>query len=89
MRVVLHQYVYPMTINIPYKGHGIESLRYDISILKNVLQGHDSYVSSVCVFHDNKFIISGANDNTVKIRDINTKQYEATLQGHGSYVASV
>ena len=47
-----------------------------------ILEGHTKYVSSVAITSDNKYIISGGYDNTVRIWNLQDKTQEAVLQGH-------
>ncbi len=54
-----------------------------------VLEGHTSYISSVCISPDGKNIISGSEDKTTRIWDIETNKEEAVLEGHTDIVISV
>ena len=38
--------------------------------MKNELIGHRSYVSSVAISSNSKYIVSGSNDKTIKIWDL-------------------
>jgi len=51
--------------------------------------GHSSIVTSVAFSPDGKQIISGSNDNTVKLWDVATGRIIRTLSGHTHYVFSV
>ncbi len=55
----------------------------------NTLEGHTSYVKSVCVTLDGFLIINGSGDYTIKIWDTKTKLLLNTLEGHNSSVLSV
>lgn len=37
-----------------------------------VIEGHINQIQSVTIYHDNRFIISGSKDMTVRVWDINT-----------------
>ena len=53
-----------------------------------MLQGHTEVVSySVAITSDNKYIVSGGYDNTVRIWNLQDKTQEAVLQGHTDYVS--
>ena len=49
---------------------------------ETVFQGHTDSVNSVAITSDNKYIVSGGNDNTVRIWNLQDKKQEAVLQGH-------
>ena len=51
-----------------------------------VLQGHTNLSYSVAITSDNKYIVSGGHDNTVRIWNLQDKTQEAVLQGHTDYV---
>mmetsp|Transcript_19048 Transcript_19048/g.21215 ORF Transcript_19048/g.21215 Transcript_19048/m.21215 type:complete len:627 (-) Transcript_19048:273-2153(-) len=44
--------------------------------------GGDLYIRSVCFSPDSKFLVTGAEDKTVKVWDIQTKTIRYTLEGH-------
>ena len=46
------------------------------------LEGHTDLVNSVAITSDNKYIVSGGYDNTVRIWNLQDKTQEAVLQGH-------
>ena len=54
-----------------------------------VLQGHTGSVRSVAITSDNKYIVSGGYDKTVRIWNLQDKTQEAVLQGHTDCVISV
>ena len=47
------------------------------------LQGHTSWVWSVCVSADGSQLFSGSQDDTIKVWDVATGACVQTLQGHG------
>ena len=54
-----------------------------------VLQGHTDCVTSVAITSDNKYIVSGGRDKTVRIWNLQDKTQEAVLQGHTGSIISV
>jgi WD40 repeat protein len=54
-----------------------------------VFQGHTSYVRSVAITSDNKYIVSGSRDNTLRVWNLKNKTQEAVLQGHTKPITSV
>ena len=90
MRILLHQYVNPMIINLSGSGDNtIKIWNINTNQCEANLQGHGRRVTSVCTSNNNKYILSGLCDLTIKIWNINTNQCEATLRGHGSHFSSV
>ena len=53
------------------------------------LRGHSGGVKAVCISSDGSKVISGSEDNTVKIWDATTGACLNTLEGHNDYVSSV
>ena len=53
------------------------------------LEGHTELISSVAITSDNKYIVSGGRDKTVRIWNLKDKTQEAVLQGHTASVNSV
>jgi WD40 repeat protein len=53
------------------------------------LTEHTSYINSVCISIDCRWIISGSRDTTVRIWSVESKSQEAVLRGHDSAVNSV
>jgi small GTP-binding protein len=60
-----------------------------LAVLERKLTGHEGWVKSVAVSPDGTWAASGSDDKTVKIWDLATGAYWATLQGHESHVYSV
>ncbi|MCU7244286.1 MAG: WD40 repeat domain-containing protein [Microcystis aeruginosa WS75] len=56
---------------------------------RNRLEGHDSYVYSVNFSPDGKTLVSGSDDKTIKLWDVETGQEIRTLKGHDDSVTSV
>ncbi|MCA2717734.1 hypothetical protein [Microcystis sp. M169S2] len=56
---------------------------------RNRLEGHDSDVNSVNFSPDGKTLVSGSDDNTIKLWNVETGQEIRTLKGHDSAVYSV
>ncbi|RYH07702.1 WD40 repeat domain-containing protein, partial [archaeon] len=57
--------------------------------LLGTLQGHDAYVTSVCISPDGSRIVSGSWDKTIKIWDASSGECVQTLRGHDNRVTSV
>ena len=53
------------------------------------MQGHAKQVTTVVVTRDNKYIISGSEDNTIRIWNLLEKTQESVLQGHSKQVTTV
>ena len=53
------------------------------------MQGHTDSVQSVAVSRDNKYVVSGSKDNTIRIWNLLQKTQETVLKGHSSIVLSV
>ena len=56
---------------------------------ETVLQGHTSSVLTVAVTSDNKYIVSGSDDNTIRIWNLLEKRQETVFRGHTDSVNSV
>ena len=54
-----------------------------------IIEGHTGWVASVAITHDNKYVVSGGGDNTVRVWNLEYKRQEAVLQGHTDRVKSV
>ncbi len=52
-------------------------------------KGHSDYVNSVAYSIDNKYLVTGSNDKTAIIWDVNTGKVKRTLKGHQWKVNSV
>ena len=53
------------------------------------LQGHTSDVYTVAITSDNKYIVSGGRDKTIRIWNLQDKTEEDALRGYTSCVFSV
>ena len=53
------------------------------------MQGHTDSVWTVALTSDNKHIVSGSSDNTIRIWNFLEKRQETDLQGHASTVRTV
>ncbi|MCP5104203.1 MAG: DUF4365 domain-containing protein [bacterium] len=54
-----------------------------------VLKGHDGVVWSVAVTPDGKRAVSGSEDQTLKVWDLNSGKCTATFKGHKAWISSV
>ena len=53
------------------------------------MQGHTDSVWTVPVTIDNKYVISGSSDKTIRVWNLLKKKQETVLEGHASYVWTV
>ena len=53
------------------------------------MKGHSSTVRTVAVTSDNKYVISGSSDNTIRIWNVFEKRQETVLEEHLNWVNSV
>ncbi|MEO1528801.1 MAG: protein kinase, partial [Planctomycetota bacterium] len=53
------------------------------------LEGHSDWVRSVAVSHDGRRVVSGSDDDTVKVWDLESGRELASLEGHSDWVRSV
>ena len=58
-------------------------------VLARNLESHSNWVGSVAISKDRQYIVSGSNDQTIKVWNLNTGELERTLEGHASRVISV
>ena len=58
-------------------------------VTHKVLKGHTSDVNSVAFNHDGTKIVSGSDDNTIRVWNVDTGESILTLKGHTSEVYSV
>ena len=66
-----------------------QTINYTKFTYLQTLKGHSDYVHSVAYSPDGSRIISGSDDNTIKIWDVNIGTCLKTLEGHSNYVGSV
>lgn len=60
-----------------------------LAVLERKLTGHEFGVKSVAISPDGKWAVSGSDDKSVKIWDLETGECQATLEGHKGDVYSV
>ena len=53
------------------------------------IEGHTGWISSIAITTDNKYIVSGGYDKTVRIWSLKDRTQEAILQNHTASVSSV
>ncbi|MFM6325201.1 MAG: WD40 repeat domain-containing protein [Microcystis panniformis] len=56
---------------------------------RNRLEGHEDFVQSVNFITDSKNLVSGSNDNTIRLWNVETGLEIRTLKGHNDFVQSV
>ncbi|CAK85395.1 unnamed protein product (macronuclear) [Paramecium tetraurelia] len=75
-----------LLINYPYVASSADDKTIVIFNLKSqeklVLRGHLSYIKAIGLLQENKHIISGSYDTTIKIWEISTGICQNTLNGH-------
>jgi WD40 repeat protein len=76
----------PIISHTPHKDSPIPESSTVSKILQTTLKGHALKVSSVAITTDNNTVISGSEDNTIKIWDAKTGQLKRTLTGHTGVV---
>ena len=57
--------------------------------LLQTLQGHDDNVTSLAFSADNQWLLSGSDDNTIRLWDRDGQPIGPPLRGHEYYVHSV
>lgn len=70
------QPVYPVKYNVEQSE----------GVLQAILLGHKKYVRTVCLSSDDRIIVSGSDDETIKIWDADTGVCEMTLEGHNGLI---
>ena len=65
---------------------GLKWLKESYDLL---IEGHASYVRSIAITHNNKYIISGGEDKTIRIWNFQKKRQKDILNGHTGYVISL
>jgi WD40 repeat protein len=63
--------------------------RPDLAVLERTLMGHEEYARGVAVSQDGTWAVSGSQDKTVKIWNLETGECRATLKGHTDMVGAV
>ncbi|WP_052754371.1 WD40 repeat domain-containing protein [Calothrix sp. 336/3] len=69
----------PLTASLTPPGNG----------LVRTLTGHTASVNAVSLSHDDKYIVSGSSDNTIKVWELVTGKEILTLTGHSDWVNAV
>jgi WD40 repeat protein len=54
-----------------------------------IQKGHSMWVRSVAISPDNKYIVSGSDDDTIRLWDVKSGKEIRTFIGHTDYVTSV
>jgi WD40 repeat protein len=55
-------------------------------VLQQTLEGHSSWVNSAAFSLDGKLIVSGSEDNTIRLWDFATRTLRQILKGHSSLI---
>lgn len=64
-------------------------LSLELKKFNKVLRGHAETVTSLALTPDNKYIVSGSQDYSVKVWSVHTLEEEFTLLGHTSSITSL
>ncbi len=56
---------------------------------KHILKGHEDYIGCLAYSPDDKIIVSGSKDQTIRLWDVNTGKNIRTLTGHQSDIISL
>ena len=56
---------------------------------ERTLEGHDHYVSCLCLTPDGRRVISGSDDKTIRIWDLDTGECLRILEGHAERVSAL
>ncbi|MDX4061090.1 caspase family protein [Aliarcobacter skirrowii] len=64
-------------------------IKYNPDCLDKNINGHNKDVNSIAISSDNKYIVSGSHDATVKLWEINSGKLLKTFTGHNLGVLSV
>lgn len=51
-----------------------------------VIRGHTGSVRSVCFAPNQRMLLTGSDDKTLKVWGLPTRRFQACLQGHGNWV---
>ena len=70
------------------KPNSLEDTAQEVALV-NTLPGHAAGITSIALSPDGKILASGSLDQTIKIRNLRTKEIIYTLSGHTGYVYSV
>ncbi|KAM0720132.1 hypothetical protein Q7P37_004268 [Cladosporium fusiforme] len=53
------------------------------------LEGHSHYITTVALSHDNRTMVSGSWDKTIRVWDLATGEERQKLEGHGDHITAV
>ena len=70
-------------------GINLQSVRHDEGKRITCLKGHKSTVSVLAMAEDERSLLSGSWDKTIKDWDLNTGQVRSTFAGSGGQIASI
>ncbi len=68
---------------------GLVGYKYWTSQQPSTLMGHGGEVNTIVISPDGKTIISGSDDKTLKIWDLNSQKLLRTLEGHTNWVYAI
>ena len=72
-------------------GDTHDGMRDNVSLISHVdeLRGHSGAIFSLCISSDDKFLLSGSFDNTIRIWDVETATSVRALQFHSDIMKAV
>ena len=82
--IILHNFEFHLQINLM-----VSKSLHVINGTKYLQVGHDNWVRGLVFHAGGKFIVSAADDKTLRIWDIKNKRNSKTLEAHSHFVTSL
>ena len=76
--------MYPGRYEVLFSGYSIDQIS-----LINTIKGHTAAVRSVAITRDDRYVVSGGVDNTLRVWELGTGRCALTLEGHTAAVRSI